>query len=232
MTCGIYLLRFNGTPKVYIGQSSNIEQRFAVHMYALRNETSSIKLIDAYKRYGKPMLEILAECTLEELDNYETETIEIYDSVNKGFNTLTKAQDIPRSSGELNGRAKYTNEQVESVFMLLTDNPNILYTEVSDKTGVPVPNIRKIAKGENHSWLSQKYPEKYKLLISLIGSRRSHSRARGQLHPPIVSSSGEVHIISNVKQFAKEHDLDASHLGQVLKGKEKQHKGWKLYESK
>ena len=44
MTIGIYLLRFNGTHKVYVGQSINIEKRYTDHLYVLKRGLGTYKM--------------------------------------------------------------------------------------------------------------------------------------------------------------------------------------------
>lgn len=45
----------------------------------------------------------------------------------------------------------------------------------------------------------------------------------------IISPSGELYVdIFNLEKFCSYHDLCSSHLGAVLSGKRKSHKGWKL----
>lgn len=41
-------------------------------------------------------------------------------------------------------------------------------------------------------------------------------------------TEGVSYTVENTSQFAKDHKLNNAHLVQVLRGKEKQHKGWKL----
>ena len=95
MTCGIYLLRFNGTKAVYVGQSINIEERYSSHIRYMRAKTTSHKLQYAYDTYGIPTLEILVECDKELLNETENEAIAIFNSVENGFNTLSNAEDLP-----------------------------------------------------------------------------------------------------------------------------------------
>lgn len=230
MTCGIYRLTFKGTDKCYIGQSSNIESRYNVHIHALKHSVSSKKLQQAYKDFGTPELTIIIECNEEDLNANENEAIEIFDAVKNGFNTLERSEDIPRARGELNGRAKIPNSLVEVIFKLLISDKDILYSTVAEHTGVTQNTVRKIASGENHSWLSGKYPEEYKYLLSLKNSRRAHSKITGKIHPTITSPLGELFDIpeGKVREFCVLHGLDRAHLGAVLRGKEKQHKGWRL----
>ncbi len=113
MTIGIYSLKFNNTNKRYIGLSINIEHRFKQHIASFKTEDTSTKLLEAYKLYGQPTLEVIAECTEEELEYLEIEAILIYDSINNGFNSVSGGSKGCGLSGELNGASKYSNQQVK-----------------------------------------------------------------------------------------------------------------------
>lgn len=109
MTIGIYKLDFANTDKVYIVQSINIEVRYKQHINLLRLNKSSIKLQEAYSLYGNPLLDILVECTKEEIYECEKESIEIFNSISNGFNTCTCAGGISSLYGEQHGRSNYIN---------------------------------------------------------------------------------------------------------------------------
>ncbi len=172
MTCGIYKLKFNGTNKVYIGQSENIENRFNRHIRELKSNNHSIKMNQAYVTFGLPEYTILAECSTTDLNEFENETIEIYNAVDNGFNTCYKAEELPINYGELNGNAKFSNSQIEECLDLLTTNTSLSFEEISKITGVSKGIIGNISKGLTHTWLAREYPEKYKILIGLKGNRK------------------------------------------------------------
>lgn len=231
MTCGIYLLKFDGVDGVYVGQSVNIEYRYKKHLQALKRRTANYKLQKEYDYRGTPKLDILLECSAEELNTNEDEAIKIYDSVNNGFN-IAEFADI-HGKGEKNPASKYSEKQIEEVFNLLLDLNN-RYKDIEEKTGVSLSTIRHIANLEAHTWLNVKYPEKYELLKSykgLVRQQATNSAAsRGIEYPPICSPSGVIYTISNVAAFAREHNLDPSSLTKVLNRRPKynSHKGWKL----
>lgn len=233
MTCGIYLLRFKGTDKVYIGQSENINYRFKKHLQRMRAGTTSLKLQQAYNKYGEPTIEILLECSTEELNANEKEAIEIYNAVEAGLNTANEP-DI-RQSGDKNGASKYSNEDIAKVLDCLLDG-TLSYQNIEDITGVKLNTVRHIANEEAHLWLKEKYPDKYALMLETKIVRRStgnSAAARGKSYPPILSPEGVVYTnIGNLAAFAKLHNLDASSLAKVLnkRPKYKTHKGWKLVE--
>lgn len=231
MSCGIYKLSFNGTDKVYIGQSNNIQNRYRQHITRMSNGQASVLLQEAYLKYGKPSIEVILDCNEDELDECENEVIAIFNSVENGFNTLAKAGDIPRRVGEDHGRALYSNDTVEDALFALLSNPLVSIAKIADMVGISKENLYLIANGTNHRWLETKFPKEYANMLELSGTRRATSQSasnRGVVYPLLKSPEGQVFKIENIKAFAREHGLDNGHVGKVLHGKYKSHKGWKL----
>jgi group I intron endonuclease len=86
---GIYKIT-NPKGKIYIGQSTNVEERWEKgHKY---NSGSGKKLKNSFKKYGweNHIKEIIEECSVEELSNKETYWIEYYNSYKKGLNSTPK----------------------------------------------------------------------------------------------------------------------------------------------
>lgn len=173
MSRGVYLLRFSGTDKVYVGQSRNIEKRFVEHLSSFRLKSASQKLYDAYLTYGNPSLEILTECDESEIVDLESLAIDLFNSLNNGFNSM-------RSSGlpcvpidDISPTAKYSKEQIIHVLDLLIVYPLKSYEEISIVTGVTKIAITQIFTGLTHKWLKEAYPTKYTKLesIRLTGRR-------------------------------------------------------------
>ena len=136
-----------------------------------------------------------------------------------------------RSNGELNGSSKYSNNIIESIFLFIVNNPGVPLINVSSIFSIPYETIKSISGGINHSWLKSKYPEEYIKLINLIGSRKHNgksAKSQGKEYPPIINPDNKIFIVENIRAFAAQHGLNQGHLGAVLRGKEKQHKGWKL----
>lgn len=232
MSIGIYKLWFNNPDIVYIGQSVNIEYRYKKHLQKLKNGTANYKMLAAYAKYGLPKLEILLECDDDsELNELENAAIEVYNSVKSGYN-VADTSDI-HLKGPDNFAAKYTEEQIEQVFFLLLDLNNS-YKDIEKITQVNISTVRHIANTESHTWLSVKYPDKYRLLTSLKGVKRQQAAnsaiKRGIVYPPIISPEGIEYTVTNAAEFARQHNLDASCLVKVLKRTPRyiSHKGWTL----
>lgn len=231
MKIGVYLLKFEGTDKVYVGQSIDIDRRYTVHLRKLRQGTGNSKMQKAYLEFGKPLLEILCLCDRSLLNTKEKEYFDKYDSVNNGLNIASEPS--IHLEGPENGASKYTEEQILQVFNLLLNVTN-LYKDIESITGVSLSTVRHISNGESHTWLSVEYPDKYRLLESLRGGTRSiysnSSKAKGTIFPTILSPDNIEYTVEIISTFAKEHGLDSSCLSKVLRKvpKYNSHKGWKL----
>lgn len=177
MTCGIYILEFEGTDKVYVGQSKNIEERLRGHLQLLERGKHTKKLQEAKDQFGMPKLKILLECTPDELNEAENEAIELYDSVNNGFNTLYYAEDTPTymAVGEDRKNCKYTNEQIILTMKLICLNTMPL-REIQNSTGVEYQTVRAIGTGVRFKWLLDKFPDEYNYMINLDKSMLKDKR--------------------------------------------------------
>lgn len=230
MTCGIYRLVFNGTDKVYIGQSKNIEKRYLDHIKTIRLGLASVKLTEAFNMYGKPSFDILVVCTEEELDDNENESIDIWDAYNNGFNSRERATGGGRGAyGESNSRSIYTNKQIESVFFQLLEN-NKTIEKISWDTQVSIGMVYSISNGSSHLWLHKLYPLEFELLKSRRYTKSGSAYQRGLDLPIILNPQGAEFKVDNIRLFAREHGLDPGALNKVL-NKKKGHitvKGWRL----
>jgi group I intron endonuclease len=229
MTCGIYMLQFKGTNKVYIGQSINIEKRYREHL--TRPKTGK-KLQEAFNTYGNPTLLILLDdLTSDELNTAENEAIEIFNSVDNGFNQLYLAGSFPDNSGTANGMSKYSKEEILEAFNLLLDNPNNSAKQISKLTTVKQQTIERIAAGSAHTWLRDIYPTQYKELLSRKGNKTFCTREK--LGKPLISLlSPEGNIfkdIPNISEFCREQGLPIGCLTRVANGTRKSSHGWTLY---
>lgn len=237
MTIGIYALLFEGTDKLYIGLSKDIEKRYIKHIQEFISSSSSKKLQDAYTLYGKPKLEILIACEESELADLEISAIEVYDSINNGFNTVNGGSLGCGLSGELNGRSKYSNQQIEAAFMLLVGECYHSYKDIAKIVGVSKSVITSIFNGTSHTWLKNKYPEKYssmqnssdrRISANVLSASKRDAKSRGIIYPKVISPTGEIYNIDNLAVFSKEQGLNSGALGRVLHGKAAHHKGWRI----
>jgi hypothetical protein len=231
MTVGIYLLSFEGTNDVYIGQSTNIEKRYKDHLWALPKGRENKKITLAYKIYGIPKLNILQECLINELDDLETVYIEEFDSYNNGLNASRFPTNINRGEDHFN--SIYSNETIAKVLLMLIKEPLLPFKIIARELNVKIQLVESISSLSTHSWLEEVYPLEYSQLKLLKNNRRNICNTKkykyGKSWPPIQSPVGTIYYIENGLSFAKEHNLNPSHLCGVLNGVRKSHLGWKLY---
>lgn len=229
MTTGIYLLRFNSTDKVYIGQSLHIEKRYTAHCRAMSLGIASSKVQQAYSLYGLPNLEVLVECEKGGLNALEAEAIEIYNSVENGFNTYIGGSYSPAQVGELASNSMYSNsEYIQALKLLVLYNFSI--KDVSAELGMSSSVLLSIRKCENHKWLKDVCPEEY---AKLLERKRNYSafaentaKARGIQYPTLISPDGKSYEVHSLRAFAREHNLASSNLEVLLNGKGYSLKGW------
>ena len=84
---GIYKITNTVNGKCYVGQSRDIEARWAKHLSAYKS-SPEWELYRAFKKYGIAAFsfEVVEECTIEELNEREIYWIAQYDSFNNGYN--------------------------------------------------------------------------------------------------------------------------------------------------
>lgn len=236
MTIGIYRLVFEGTDKCYIGQSITIEKRYLQHVYTLKSGIHNFKLQEAYHSFGKPSLEVLLECKSTELDEYEDEAILIFNSVDVGLNIYKYANQAPVKSGVESGNSKYTKEFLLEVLEYVASDSINSILDIANSYGIASDTILGIIHGENHVWVSEEFPELYAKLVSrdtvgiskAVVSSKLSAKSRGIVYPSIMAPEGTVHTIDNAYAFAKSRGLAPNHFQEVLNGKRKSHKGWRL----
>lgn len=229
MTIGIYRLIFPNTNKCYIGQSVNIERRYMQHLRQLEQGTAASKLQSAYNMYGRPQLDIILDnIEASQLNRYENEAIEIFDSFHSGFNQLEHAEDIPNTPqyGTNHGNQKYTQQQLYLAIVLL-GQAGICLSKIQHETGIPIETLTQVASGKLHQWLADVYPVEY---AKIIRSHRNSYQVKKKNLPRVIQPSNIVYTVEHLSNFSREHNLDHSALSKVISGKQKAHKGWKLYE--
>lgn len=105
----------------------------------------------------------------------------------------------------------------------------MLHREISEQTGVSEYTVDAVSGLKVHKRLHEKYPELYQKLLDRSSQRYAKSKTLKDLdkgYPPLISPDGVEYIVENCSQFSKIHGLNNAHVIQVLKGREKQHKGW------
>lgn len=230
MTIGIYALYWWEQDLVYIGLSQNIEKRNIYHFNKLKqHKHSNYKVQNAYNNYGKPMLLILEECSSIELNDKEVFWTREFDSINNGLNIVEAG--CCGGYGTNSPNSTYSTISILRVFSLLYKT-KLSYEEISIKTKVSEATIRHIKKSETHTWLKERYPDKYAIMQL---SRKSNLG----LITLINSYTGKILLLENsitnfivdnglAKYNTKEFHLYRKGIGKVINAVKPSYKGWQL----
>lgn len=232
MTCGIYILYYETDDfQYYIGKSINIEGRYKDHCSKLLNGSHKNKgLVLGFNTYKSlPSYDILEVSIETELYDKEKYWVGIFNCYHNGMNETPGGEGV--GVEDIHHMSIYSNTKIIEVFNLLVYQPTLTYVEIEKLSKVSKHVIRDIARGKNHCWLSEAYPEEYKILRNTYTTRVRQVRSakdRGITYPPVVSPDGEIYYIENVCKFARDHNLFDSNLGALLHGRLKSCAGWKL----
>ena len=144
---GIYCITNLVNGKKYVGQSTNIENRWKIHLQQAREKSFygyNYPLYAALRKYGVESFkfEVLEECSQERLDDREVYWIDRLEtfpaSAGKGYNIL--------KGGKGNYR-RLSDDQIYEVIQLLLER-KFTYAEIASKYGVCRDIILFINRGQ------------------------------------------------------------------------------------
>lgn len=101
----------------------------------------------------------------------------------------------------------------------------------SDEKVPPITNLEKFARenGLNAKALNRVFhgrTRSYKGWTHEITASKPFNERKGKLYKGFVNPQGKSAVIENLAKFCRENNLDQATMWRVIKGKEKQHKGW------
>lgn len=227
---GIYALWWVQEDLVYIGQSSSINRRYTEHIYKMKSGNhSNYKVQELYTKTGNiPELVILELCSLDKLNDLEVIWTNEFNSLHTGLNIVEPGI---VGHGTTSNNSKYSLLQVLKVFSLLYKT-KLSYAHIADKLKVDISLVNDIRRGNSHTWLQDKYPSKYFIMLSNRDSKYSDSRA----YPDLISPAGVIYTnITNLSDiYTKDPilslNISAARNGfyKLKKGLKPSYKGWKL----
>ena len=134
-------------------------------------------MLEAFFLSGNPNLEILEECTEEDLNTKERYWIQELDSMNNGLNN-TPGGDIYFGSGINHYSSKYSREQIIQGVTLLQD-PEKRLVDAAKESGMSTQALYSVKAGITHQWFQEEFPELF--LNAQVPRRKSgydHQRAK------------------------------------------------------
>lgn len=234
---GIYLIKNLINNKKYTGKSTNLADRWSHHKSELRNNYHiNNYLQNAWNKYGENafVFIIIENCQIEDLGKRETFWIEKLQTMSyqNGYNieipTLDGGKLMNDETKDKIGRAntgkKRSLEQLEKLSKShMGQNPW--------NKGVPMSEISKsklseslkgLQAGEKHHMFGKKHSQETLEKMVAIKMGKTFRAKPFKIKNP----NGEIIEGENLKKFCKENNLNNSHIGAVIKGHRKHHKGW------
>lgn len=231
MTIGIYALYWEEPDLLYIGQSTNIENRLKRHNSECRaSKHVNLGIQETFNLYGEPLTYIVEKCSIDKLEELERYYINEFDSKNKGLN-ITHGSGS--ASGILHGSCIYSKNQLLKVFSLLIKS-DLTYSKIGSKTKVHKSVVSGISSGKAHFWLKEEYHEKYSIMRSRV--RCQKGKGVGKTFT-FISPNKEVYEDLTVAEFVennlnlfgnRSHRLICDGFYKLTTGVRKSYLGWKL----
>lgn len=219
MCTGIYELRFSDN-SVYIGQSENVQKRLARHLYTLKQGTHHNRLVqNKYNTLGIPQTSLLEECEISLLFSKEIEYVKIVDK-NLLLNMSEPGQRTTKLCGILNGRSKYSREDILDVLFSLA-NSDISKKELAEFSPISYSTIRQISAGTTHLWLKEEFPVEWDKMTG---------KTRKNIIHKIKAPNGDILEVVSQRDFVKQHPISLSSLNKLITKKVLSVKGWTLIE--
>lgn len=227
---GIYALYWWEQDLVYVGLSQSLKSRELEHYNLMRkNKHTNYKVQNAYDKYGKPEFIVLEYCRISDLTQKEVEWCNEFDAL--GPNGLCLVEPGIVGFGTNSNASKYSKVQILKTFSLLYKG-NHSFKEIAILLGIKEHLPYDICSGGAHLWLKEAYPHQYEIMRSF--NRRVLANKLKPLRALIKSPSGEILELYSVSEFCKKEFGDVNqkkHMGSVVTGNRKSHKGYTLIKS-
>ncbi len=224
MNSGIYALYWWEQDLVYVGLSQDLSARKYEHFKLLnKNKHTNYKVQKAYNLYSTPEFIVLEYCPIPCLAEKEKYWCQEFNAL--GNNGLCLVEPGIVGFGVHSNASKYSKFQILKVFSLLYKT-SYTHRDISEKTAVSISTVSDIKNAVSHLWLQDAYPEKYFLMRNRIVPISQKSLRKTST--TLISPAGELVEVFNIREFAKINNLHNTCLGEVIRGKRKSHKGYKL----
>ena len=175
---GVYKINFpNG--KVYIGISNNMYRRMLEHNTDFRN---NLPIEHAIQKYGQinefEILELISPQDRKLMREREKYWINYFHSNDKEFGYNVSEGGDGADSGSLNHEAKFTEEEILSIYDELQNNLEISLQDLAAKYGIHISTLSAINNGKTYYHSTIAYPlrdpKNCKKIVSGLNSGNSY----------------------------------------------------------
>lgn len=204
----IYIIKNTINSKAYVGQTNNVQQRWAQHISAARCKTGKA-LIDiemgnlGYENFHYEILEEIDETKIN-VDERERYWISYYNTLDpNGYNILIGGKE--NYGGITHPKSKIkTEERLQNI----TDdilNSKLSFNDIGKKYGVSAATVLTVNNGETTRLEGYTYPLRTKVYTEDLFKRLVYSL--------------KYEKDKTLKQIAKEYKIDCSELSEINQGR-------------
>lgn len=250
MTIGIYAIVNTVNDKCYIGSSVFIERRIRQHKAELKkNKHHAPYLQKSWNKYSEANFEFRVLETIKEYelcDNLALNDLEqmYLSSVDCEYNVLPiagstrgiKLTDEQRLARSGKGNGFYGKNHLEETKRILSlkhtgktlSKEHIEKIANSNKGKIRTEETRrKIGNANRGKKWTDEQKEKLKKPIS-TESKLKMSKAKEKFTYKVLTPTNEEYIITNLREFTRQHNLDFRAICRVINGKNTHHKQYKV----
>lgn len=162
---GVYLI--SAGPYSYVGSATIVSRRLHNHASKLRhNKHYSQNIQGCFNTGDKIQVSILEEMVgatdgqILDREIFWTQKLQPTENKKQGQTLL---------SPEFHHASVYNEDQIVRCMNLI--NAGNKYKRVSELTGISIGVISHVARGVSHTWLKNKHPEQYQIMVNSVGER-------------------------------------------------------------
>lgn len=196
----------------YVGQTINsLKHRMNQHYLQSKNgKTKFSKELNKNKKFF--IWGILEECDISLMDDREKYWIKYFDTLNNGYNST------------IGGNIPFDPNKIKE-FTIMAPNGDI----IKSKNICKFCRLYNLHQGHISSVINKKIKsyKGWKLIDTKFIGQESTAE-NNKKYFIIETPSGDIVKDTGISDFCKKNDLCVSHISQVLSGKRKSHKGYKL----
>lgn len=217
---GVYKITFPNN-KSYIGISNNIYRRMLEHNTDFRH---NLPIEKAILKYGKiTEFEILEEISpnnrnlMREREKY---WIKFYKSNNKDFGYNISEGGDGADIGSNNHEAKFTEEEIQSIYSDLKEKLTVSIEELANKYGVHMTTMSKINNGQSYYHSNISYPIRAQkdCKYNVSGLKNSNSYLNEELLNKIILALAEEQDVPMTK-LAERFNISSTIIQNINSGK-------------
>lgn len=246
---GIYCITCTANGKIYIGSSVNIRKRWSRHLCSLEHHTHyNAHLQNAWDIYGRDSfsVSVLELCKQSELIKCEQRYLDILQPFrDRGFNIARNAEltslgvpMAPKTRAKISAANKGRPKSAETRAKLsVSKRGQTMSPEARTKMSIARKGKPKSAQHRaNISAANMGHgfsPETRAKMSAARKLRVTRPETRARLAAAssrefiVISPDGTRQFVINLAAYCREHNLIATTMVQVARGKRKHHKGWR-----